>query len=229
MNNTLNINQNLNEYNLRILNRKNKIFINEILPFITDLLKIAFSITNDKIKNNDGFENNIPKFDGDRRTFDTFSKGLFNSFKEQYHLNSDIYNFKDNGVFSDKRFKKQQTNKPRNVVLRELDIYRNKNIFYLEIKFFVRFVFEGKLNEYPIDCEYGFASIAENDKITLNIGIIDDLQSKYNLQKNEEIIKKYQEFLNFQSEIFEKYKNNLEEFEFYTNGYNIENIPHFNY
>ena len=62
MNNTLNINQNLNEYNLRILNRKNKIFINEILPFITDLLKIAFSITNDKIKNNDGFENNIPKF-----------------------------------------------------------------------------------------------------------------------------------------------------------------------
>ena len=90
MNNTLNINKNLNEYNLRILNRKNKIFINEILPFITDLLKIAFSITNDKIKNNDGFENNIPKFDGDRRTFDTFSKGLFNSFKEQYHLNSDI-------------------------------------------------------------------------------------------------------------------------------------------
>ena len=53
--------------------------------------------------------------------------------------------------------------------------------------------------------------------------------SKFKDAKNEEIIKKYQEFLNFQSEIFEKYKNNLEEFEFYTNGYNIENIPHFNY
>ena len=87
-----NINQDININNLNIFKKTNKLIINEIIPFINDYLKITISITNDKLKKD---EINLFMFNDDIRNFNTFVKTLFNSFKEQYFLNSDIYNFKN--------------------------------------------------------------------------------------------------------------------------------------
>ena len=72
-----------------------------------------------------------------------------------------------------------------------------------------------------------FAKIDKNNKIQLNTEIIKKFNEKYNIEKYNNSVEKYQDFLILQKEIIEKYSNanNI----FISECINPENNPNFIY
>ena len=205
-----NINQDININNFNIFKKTNKLIINEIIPFINDYLKITLSITNDKLKKD---EINLLIFNDDIRNFNTFVKILFNSFKEQYFLNSDIYNFK-NDFFEEKiNLKKIEKNKkPKNIILEKINIYRKHNFYYIQFNFSLKYLHNSILKEFPIIFNIKFLEI-KNDKLIIIDNVINSINEKYNIENYEKSIKLYQNLIDIQNKFINEFSeifNNLE-------------------
>lgn len=219
-----NINQNINLNNFNIFKKTNKIIINEIIPFINDYLKITLSITNDKLKKD---EINLFMFNDDNRNFNTFIKILFNSYKEQYFLNSDIYNFKNNFFDESKKLKKIEKNKkPKNVVLEKIDVFRKHNFYYLQFNFNLRFLDNSIIKDFPINFNIKFMEI-ENNNLKIIENIIQNLNEKYNIKNYEKTLSIYQKLIDIQNKFIVEFNENYNELEKYEN--NILSLENFNY
>ena len=219
-----NINQDININNFNIFKKTNKLIINEIIPFINDYLKITISITNDKLKKD---EINLFMFNDDIRNFNTFVKTLFNSFKEQYFLNSDIYNFK-NDFFEEKiKLKKIEKNKkPKNVVLEKIDIYRKHNFYYIQFNFTLKYLNNSILNEFPIIFNIKFLEIKNNELLIID-NIINNINEKYNFKNYEKSIELYQNLIDIQNKFISEFSTIFNDLK--TLNKNTNNIEKFIY
>lgn len=223
MNNII-FNQNINETNFLIFKRKNKVIVNEIVPFINDFMKITLHTTNDKIKDN---EIDLPQFDGDKRTFDSYSKGLLSSFKEQFFLNSDIYNFR-NEFFTERKSKKVEINKKaKNVTIKHIEIARRYSQFYVDFKFTVKVVINKELKDIETTFSCNFGQIKQDNSFDLYNNFVSKFNEKYNIQQYDESIKVYQNFLNFQNKIMAQYTEESDKFNKFC--VNVENDTKFVY
>lgn len=219
-----NINQDININNFNIFKKTNKLIINEIMPFINDYLKITISITNDKLKKD---EINLFMFNDDIRNFNTFVKTLFNSFKEQYFLNSDIYNFK-NDFFEEKiKLKKIDKNKkPKNVVLEKIDIYRKHDYYYIQFNFTLKYLNNSILNEFPIIFNIKFLEIKNNELILID-NIINNINEKYNFKNYEKSIELYENLIDIQNKFISEFSTVFNDLKFFNK--NINNKEKFIY
>lgn len=219
-----NINQDININNFNIFKKTNKLIINEIIPFINDYLKITISITNDKLKKD---EINLFMFNDDIRNFNTFVKTLFNSFKEQYFLNSDIYNFK-NDFFEEKiKLKKIEKNKkPKNVVLEKIDIYRKHSFYYIQFNFTLKYLNNSILNEFPIIFNIKFLEIKNNELLIID-NIINNINEKYNFKNYEKSIELYQNLIDIQNKFISEFSTIFNDLK--TLNKNTNNIEKFIY
>lgn len=223
MDNNIVFNQKINENNFIIYKRKNKIIVDEIIPFIIDYLKITLNITNQKILSN---ESDLPQFDGDRGIFNSYSKVLLTSFKEQFSLNSDIYNFK-NEFFEEKKTKKLEKNKTtRNVILKNIEIYRNNNQLYIGFEFSVKFILNKELKEFPIIFTIVYGDITQK-KIILKPEIIKEISEKWHFTNYQQAIENYEFFLKYQEKLITEYNQQLQTLQNTT--INLENEINFIY
>lgn len=201
----MNINTNINENNFLMFKKTNKILLNEIIPFINDFMKLAIFETKNKIIEN---EYDLPTFDGDNKIFTSYVKSILNSFKNQYKLNSDIYNFKSE-FFEEKKIK---NNIPKNVVIKNIEIYRYYNKFYIDFSFNIRFIINKELIETPLKfiCNYG--EISENNGFVIKQDFLTKLFEKYNIENYVKSVKSYQNILEYQNKIIKEYDKLLMEF-----------------
>lgn len=221
MNNII-FNENINESNFLIYKRKTKIIINEIIPFITDFMKIGYYISKQKIVDNDY---DLPTFDGDNKIFTTFSKSIINSFKDQYSLNSDIYNFK-NEFFDESKIKNIKINKyPKNVILKNIVVVRKHNQFYIDFYFAVRILINKQLTEEDVVFSCNFGTINKNNGFQVKSDYLNIIKENYTIEKYDESVKIYQDFIDFQNSISIEYNNKIKEFNLNCiNGDNKENF-----